>query len=114
KPETASLLGGTLRLTMALCVLYVCELLLRRFSGWSYFDLNINETNHIKSICFVAGLSLAILASAWRTFVACAILTAISLVLRPSSSLVLGLATCLSLSCLVRFRWLRTAEYLCY
>ncbi len=99
----------------ALSCLYVGELLVRRYSNLSYFSLLINQTNHLKSVVFIAGLSLAIMSkqgSRWT--ISILILIVFSLLLRPSSTLLLAMSFCIPIAFLIRMEAYRSAERICY
>ncbi|MBR0829865.1 hypothetical protein JQ596_30485 [Bradyrhizobium manausense] len=98
-----------------LCLLYDVELFVRAYSGLSYFSLVANQTNHLKSIVFVAALALAHWSrrsAFYLTFIL--LLALVSEILRPSSTLLLAMAVCAPLSFFMRHRFLSAAKLWSY
>lgn len=112
--ETDRLRRMLRRLLVLLCTLYVIELVIRKFSGLPYFDIPVNETNHTKSLVFVAALCFSYVENDRRMFWQVMLLFVTSLVLRPSSTVVLAVAVCLPLAVAVRRGRLALAESIAY
>lgn len=104
-----------LRWLLALGILYFGELIFRKASNLDYFLQFENLVAHTKAVTLLAALCLVALGRArLRTILATILLSIGCLALRPSSSFILGIAVCLPISLLLRFRRYRVAEYLCY
>lgn len=106
--STERLERSVYRLLAWLCVLYTAELAVRKFSSIGYFARVINETNHIKSIAFVALIGLAVLRGHGRGVLLALALLALSAILRPSSSVILAVAICAPVAYALRKGWFRT------
>jgi len=95
---------------LALSVLYVGELFVRKYGDFVYFLHVLNITNHLKSNVFVIALALALLAGRTRMVFWLFVLVGVSTFLRPSTSLILALSICLPVIWLIRRRLLFWAE----
>ncbi|MCP3391792.1 hypothetical protein NLM27_23655 [Bradyrhizobium sp. CCGB12] len=103
------------QLLLVLCILYDGELILRNYSGLAYFANVANQTNHLKSMVFVAALGLAYLSHrSFSYLLLLFFLTGLSEFLRPSSSLLLATAACAPLCMLIRSRSIRPAALITY
>lgn len=98
-----------------LCALYVGELIVRSYSGLSYFALVANQTNHLKSIVFVAALALAYLSDrSWVLILFLLVLAGISELLRPSSTLLIALIVCGGLAFFIKMHRVGLACWFLY
>jgi hypothetical protein len=104
-----------LRWVLVLGVLYIGELSLRRFAGLEYFNHFETVEAHIKAIALVVALSLICMGRAkWSEIALTMILSAACIMLRPSSSFILCVIVSIPVALLLRLRYYRAAEYICY
>ncbi|MGY3508920.1 hypothetical protein [Bradyrhizobium lupini] len=114
-PDLTKLNRGLLQWLCLLCVLYDGELIVRSYGGLSYFASVANQTNHLKSIVFVAALALAYLShKSWALILFLLVLAAISELLRPSSTLLIALLVCGGLALLIKLHRVGLARWLSY